>query len=115
MADESKNSSNNATGLLVLLIIAGGWSFFNYNNASQEFYTACVENARAVASYADRDDFCSCTRDKTLENLSIMSHVPILGRFLGNDEAEARSILLNASNVCAAANPRVTFNPPRDF
>ncbi|MEM9054612.1 MAG: hypothetical protein AAGB16_04740 [Pseudomonadota bacterium] len=110
MSDTSNETTNTLLGWIIFFAIAAGWSFLNYRGVSQEIYQDCMDVAK-ISSISDKDQWCSCSRDKIMEEVSVLSHIPIAGRFLGTKEEDLLPIVNRAGSLCAARNPMVTFTP----
>ncbi|NQY14937.1 MAG: hypothetical protein HRT81_13915 [Henriciella sp.] len=97
--NESKSGDNNSTWVIIAAIAVLGLSFFNYRSAQSSFYNDCMAQATA-GSVLQRDQYCSCSRDKFFEDVNPAIHIPILGNLFAPNETETLVMTERIAQVC---------------
>lgn len=104
MANETAGEAiNSAVGFVVFVAVVFGWSYLNYRNNTQTVYDGCMKEMK-IGNPATQDRLCDCAADKFIDDVSLLIHLPFVGRFFVPEDEEAEKIAFRAGQVCAAQN-----------
>lgn len=99
MTDEvkvaKKSRSQWSRRLVGFVLMISAVTAYNYWRAGSSIQETCEDQP---GSYTDT--FCDCYKSKVLRGLGIEYHLPLVGRVLGPDAAEARQISNDAAQIC---------------
>ena len=100
--EETNASSGRNTALKVIvpLVIIGGLFAWNYTRAQSTMTEECMKGLSA--SMPDQAEaICSCASDQFMDEISVLTFVPLVGRVFRPSDEEARKIGEKAGYDCA--------------